>query len=44
MLAAAGLLARPPPSEAAFGEAANIFGKPTSTAGACGTPSSLGTI
>ena len=34
MLAATGLLTRVPQSEAAFGEAANIFGKTTSTAGA----------
>ena len=34
MLAAAGLLATPPPSEAAFGQAANIFGKISNTAGA----------
>ena len=34
MLAAAGLLARQPRAEAAFGEAANIFGKTSNTAGA----------
>ena len=34
MLVAAGLLVKAPSSEAAFGQAANIFGKPTNTAGA----------
>ena len=34
MLAAAGLLTRAPPSDAAFGQAANIFGKPSNIAGA----------
>jgi hypothetical protein len=33
MLAAVGLMGTPPPCEAAFGQAANIFGKPTNTAG-----------
>jgi hypothetical protein len=47
MLAAVGLMGTPPPCEAAFGQAANIFGKPTNTAGTglsagtCTVPRSL---